>query len=144
MVEQKRPVTLEDGFTEAEVVSGNNFIVRHTREPWPEAQARADEIVTAWDAWNAEVRRRRHASGRTAADEAHDQAMRAYQDARTALMLTPARTISGVMAKAAVVMSMYEDSEEDFEDEMRDENTTFNFQLSLSLARDLHALAGGA
>ncbi len=144
MVEHKRPVTLEDGFTETEVASGNNFIVRHTRESWPEAQARADEIVAAWDAWNADVRRRRDASGRTAADEAHDQAMEAYQEARTALMLAPARTMRGAIAKAAIVMGLYEDSEEDFEDEMRDENTTFNFQLSLSLARDLRALAGEA
>ncbi|MBM0206889.1 hypothetical protein JNW90_30720 [Micromonospora sp. STR1s_5] len=142
VITHERPVTIEDGFTEEEVASGNHFRVKHEHAPWPQAQARADEIVAAWDAYQAEERRRREASGYTAADEAHDAAMDAYCAARDAVVLTPATTMQGVIAKAAVVMGIYADAEamEDFDDSLRRENETFDFRLSLSLARDLHNL----
>lgn len=46
-------------------------IVEH--HPWPEAQARADEIITAWDAWKAECARVR-AAFESDEDEREDRA----------------------------------------------------------------------
>ena len=143
-VTQKRPATIDDGFTAAEVASGDHSIGKTEIVPWPEAQVRADEIVAAWDAFQAEEQRRRDDSGSTAAEERHDAAMEAYRAARDTMVLTPARTMQGVLAKAAVVMGIYADPEGmgDFEDALTRENETFDLRLSLSLARDLHKLAG--
>jgi hypothetical protein len=46
-------------------------------EPWPEAQARADEIVAAWDKYLAYLRTAREQSGFEAADEAAREAVAA-------------------------------------------------------------------
>ncbi|MCJ2125097.1 hypothetical protein MKL11_21575 [Methylobacterium sp. J-077] len=48
--EVRRPVRPEDGLP----ADAHTVVESH---PWPEAQARADEIITAWDAWKAECAR---------------------------------------------------------------------------------------
>lgn len=136
----RRAATLGDGLPPEDLASGDQVIVRQELVPWPEAQARADEIVAAWDAYQAEDQRRLTASASAQAEEAHEAAMSAYLAARNALALTAARTMQGVVAKAAVVMALYETCPEDFEAEMLDRKVTFNFQLGLSLARDLRNL----
>ncbi len=115
--------------------------VRGVLVPWPKAQARAEEIIAAWDTYRSEARRRREASGLAAAELANDLALAAYQEAQRALYLTPARTMPGMLAKAAVVMGPYDEAETDFVEEMDDSQATFNFKLSMSLARDVHKLA---
>ncbi|MGA0594948.1 hypothetical protein [Enterovirga sp. CN4-39] len=141
VVTHARPATMEDGFTEKEVTSGIDIVVRHTREPWPEAQARADEIVAAWDAWQAEVERRCDASGRTAAKAALDATQPAYVAARDALLETDARTIEGVIAKAAAIMECCypgADGELDFASDV--EEAFAGPALALTLTRNLHKL----
>jgi hypothetical protein len=49
--------------------------VQHGLEPWPEAQARADEIVAAWDKYLADMRTVRERSGFEKADEAAREAV---------------------------------------------------------------------
>lgn len=70
--------------------------------PWPEAQARIDEIVAAWDAWHAEQDRVLDEAGvtdaRAVADEAGDVAAAIARQA-TAL---PARTLAGVWVKVRI------------------------------------------
>lgn len=66
-------------------------------------QARADEIVAAYDAWVAECDATRAACGLTAAEEEADAAEGAEWELRQAALATPARTIEGLRAKAEVI-----------------------------------------
>lgn len=142
IVGHRRPATLADGFTQEEVESGVNFIAWSIKEPWPEAQARADEIIAAWDAWNAERIRRNEFSGLAAAETAEAEAYHAYKQAGQAVATTRATTMAGAMLKLAVVMSLYESGSE-IEDEVDDPSNgvTFDYRLALSIVRDLNALS---
>lgn len=70
--------------------------------PWPEAQARIDEIVAAWNAWYAEQDRVMDEAGvteaRDIADEASDTAATLAQQAAA----LPARTLAGVWVKVRI------------------------------------------
>jgi hypothetical protein len=139
-IRHERPATAEGGFTEAELAEGQ-VIVRYERQPWPEAQARADEIVTAFDAWQSEKQRRRDASGLTTALSAVDGARRAYRKARDELIRIPARTMEGVIAKAACVIESFyadEDGQEQLAEDV--EGAFAGLGISLTLARDLYRL----
>ena len=139
-IRHERPATAEDGFTEAELAEGQ-VIVRYERQPWPEARARADEIVSAWDEWQSEKQRRRDASGLTAASRAVEGARRAYRKARDELLRIPARTMEGVVAKAACVMECFyadEDGQEQLGEDV--EGAFAGLGLSLTLVRDLYTL----
>ncbi|MGA0595168.1 hypothetical protein [Enterovirga sp. CN4-39] len=141
VVTHARPATMEDGFTEKEVTSGIDILVRHTREPWPEAQARADEIVSAWDALQAELQRRQDACGLTATHATLETTQLAYANARDVLLETEARTIEGVIAKAAAIMECCypgADGEIDFASDV--EEAFAGPALALTLTRNLHKL----
>lgn len=137
-IEVRRPVTLADGFSEEEVASGINVIVRTTREPWPEAQARADEVVAAWDAYVAEETRCRAVSGLDAASKASEACLEAYTEARKEVAATPARTLEGIALKVSVVMGFY-DGLVDLAEEIELSDYTADAQIALSIVRDLAA-----
>jgi hypothetical protein len=70
-------------------------------EPWPEAQARADEIMNAFNAWHAECQRIYQDAGysKNEVDRLADE----LDPLRTAILETTAATLAGVQVKARVV-----------------------------------------
>jgi hypothetical protein len=79
------------------------------------AKARADEIVAAWDRWQADQEAARAASGLVDAEEA----VQAEADTNTALRLqviaTQAHTLEGLTLKAAFFVACSYDAPEDIE-----------------------------
>lgn len=67
--------------------------------PWPEAQERADEIVTAWDAWRAERNRVQDEYVTPALDAAANQAGEQATDLALRIAELPARTVAGFRVK---------------------------------------------
>lgn len=70
------------------------------RVPWPEAQARADAIVAAWDGWKAELDRIYAASGAEAANAEWEALDDARAELDGAIRDTTARTLDGLRVKA--------------------------------------------
>lgn len=104
-------------------------------EPWPEAQARADEIVAAWDWLTAERNARKEASGSFAAERAVAAAQKERDAACAALTKVQAKTLHGVQLKAALVASWFTNIEEIDEDIATQGCPTY--ALALSVLRDL-------
>jgi predicted secreted Zn-dependent protease len=69
-------------------------------EPWPEAQARADEIVAAWDKYLADMRTAREQSGFEKADEAAREAVAELRELEGQIVRTWAKTPMGMLVKA--------------------------------------------
>lgn len=74
-------------------------------EPWPEAQARADEIVAAWDAREAEIARRNEVSGFDAAKEAWEARDAALDIIEDEIAAAEAHTVTGLTIKARLAAS---------------------------------------
>lgn len=75
-------------------------------EPWPEAQARADEIVGAWDGWRAAMARHNVVSGHDAAEAdwtAKDDVLSGLEDE---ISVTKAHTLAGLTIKARLAQSL--------------------------------------
>jgi hypothetical protein len=104
-------------------------------EPWPEAQARADEIVAAYDAWNE------YSEPITAADEAWETEINAIHDAMGPICheicTTPARTREGLHVKFRVLH--WYSADKSFKVE---EDDTVDGKALSSLVTDLAALEG--
>jgi hypothetical protein len=80
-------------------------------EPWPEKQARVEEIIQIWDQYQADRKRARIESG-LEAEEARDDALRERLDElehRIALM--PAVSMAGLLLKAAAYSHVQEDGQ---------------------------------
>jgi len=71
-------------------------------EVWPEAQARADAIVTAFDAWSAGLDAVAEASGFNAAQAKDHELSKANQALRRKIVTTPAVTMQGLLLKVTV------------------------------------------
>jgi hypothetical protein len=69
-------------------------------EPWPEAQARSDGIISAWDKYHADLERAREESGVDAAEEAETEALNAVDDIRDEIARTRAHSLKGMLIKA--------------------------------------------
>lgn len=80
------------------MLSEHSTIIR--RVPWPEAQARADEIVAAYDAWVAERDRIYVESGLAAANEAADALGDQLSEIEGEIEGAIARTLGGLRVKA--------------------------------------------
>jgi hypothetical protein len=110
-------------------------IVKAMTEPWPEAQARADEIVAAYDAWNE------YSEPITAADEAWETEINAIHDAMEPICFeictTPARTREGLHVKFRVLH--WYSADKSFKVE---EDDTVDGKALSSLVTDLAALEG--
>ena len=90
--EVRRPVRPEDNLPADARTVVDTF-------PWPEAQERADEIVTAWDAWHTE-RLQIHGEYVTAAlDDAANDAGKAAEALVQRIADLPARTAEGFRVK---------------------------------------------
>jgi hypothetical protein len=74
-------------------------------EPWPEAQARADEIVAAWDKYLADLRAAREQSGFEAADEAAREAVAALHELEGQMSGPGRNTPRGMLVKARIAVT---------------------------------------
>lgn len=116
--------------------------MRQTKEPWPEAQARADEIVAAWDARQAEIDRRWKVSGRIDAMNADAAAEQCCEAAIRAVILARVTTPEDVQAKASLMASLLGDADE-LTKVLEHEGEPCDL-LALSIVRDILALRGQA
>jgi hypothetical protein len=91
LVEQLRRKPIVRGVQQPAPERGENR-TRTTLEPWPEAQARADEIVAAWDKYLAALRTAREQSGFEKADEAAREAEADLHELEGRIVRTRAKT----------------------------------------------------
>ena len=84
-------------------------------QPWPEAQARADELIALYDGWQAECERVRTASGVDAADEEMKAAFQAAKALAVQIAAVPTRSAEGLKVKIRA-LSFYFSSPGDDED----------------------------
>lgn len=68
--------------------------------PYPEGEARRQEVIKAFDAWEAARQEVRDAVGLTAAAQASDVAGEVLNDVEDLIERLPARTVAGLVAKA--------------------------------------------
>lgn len=111
-----RPATTDDG--------------ERIEVPYPQAQARADEIVAAYDQWRAECDRAKSESGFAAADEQDTRLYERMWELHDALSSSQPKTLEGVQAKARGSMlrhDLFETEEECCSDK----------ELALSIVRDI-------
>lgn len=140
-IEVRRPGTIEDGFTETEVSDGYNEIVKQRVVPWPEAQARADEIVAAYDWAENEETRRSEMSGYAAARKAVDDATSLFNGWRTRAIKARAASIDEIILKVRVVSEYFEDIL-DLDSEVENSELSADYRFALSITRDLALLSG--
>lgn len=107
------------------------------RLPDPQAQARADEIVSAWDGWWGALMARREAFDLPRLGEAEETAVRLHGAALSALAAMPARTLPAAVLKARVLADMLGDG---FDVWAGEEVDDFPEALARSLVRDLARL----
>jgi hypothetical protein len=139
------PQTLQDFRNCIEVDDERGKSVLIGRKLDPKAQARANEIVAAWDAWQAELLQARITSGEKDATDRYI----ALSDEEDALLLQiiamPATTLAGALAKArcAMLECAYRDGfEKQIEAQMADEGGPTSEALCTAIARDLLRMAG--
>jgi hypothetical protein len=111
------------------------------RRPWPEAQARADEIVAAWDWFIAERERQGEISGLTAALQSEKAAFEAWQAAARAVAAARVTTLQGAALKAQAA-GLYRDGDVEAIEESIAAARSYADKVALSLFRAL--LIGGA
>ena len=139
--EVNHPATLADGFTQDDI-DADVVRIQVVREPWPEAQARADEIVAAWDAWGAEHTRRLSRSGLQAAREVEKRACAARSKASNDLAWVPADDLVGILKKVALVVAIHGDDAASFLDDSLLEASGDDQRLIASIVHDLMLMAG--
>lgn len=106
--------------------------------PDPKAQARADEIVAAWDTWSRACADIEMRIDLPVAEERARSLFEAYEDLRDELLHTSATTVAGVRAKACVGSGLFDPGVE-FQDA---EDETDAIRIALSVTRDLLAIVG--
>ncbi len=115
-------------------------------EPWPEAQARANEIISAWDQYHADVERAHEESGVEAAEQAENKAMDEMDDIRDRIARTRAHTLKGLLIKARMAESQPVSvlgPAKDLESRITHWGTTPEV-IGLSLVLDILHMNGGA
>jgi hypothetical protein len=115
------------------------------RDPGPEAQARAKELVSAWDKYHADMERADEESGIDAAQEAQDEALNAVDEIRDEIARTRANSPKGMLIKARLAsIDRVNQSglEHDLESVMSSRPSTPE-ALGLSLILDLLRMNGG-
>lgn len=129
----RRPQThyVDEPFPEGHQLHGTGDVLAR-RVPWPEAQARADAIVAAYDGWVAEQERIYVASGIEAANAEWEDLDDARAEIDGAIRDATARTLDGVRIKAQLVQLDL------------DEGTTPETALIAGLVRDLLAMGSVA
>jgi hypothetical protein len=115
------------------------------RDPGPETQARAKEIVSAWDKYHADMERAKEESGVEAAQEAQDKALEEMDGIRNRIAQTRPRSLKGLLIKAqmAEIQPMSADGTgRDLEDTLTYGASTPQV-LGLSLILDILHMNGG-
>lgn len=108
-------------------------------EPWPEAQERADEIVAAWVAYEAEIERRLTVSGYRDTHEAAERALEAAKAAQDRVVNTLARTKAGGDLKLDLLLSWHE-ADETLDWSVAAGGGAHGSRLAFSIIRDLRNL----
>ena len=113
--------------------------------PWPEAQARADEIVAAWDRYESETGAVAAATGYDKTDEVLDPLDDAYVEVVREVIAEPARNVADALLKFEVVRGQ-QSWLGDFEAGVRERLNTEGLSedaMALVVVADLLALAQG-
>lgn len=109
---------------------------------WPEAQARADEIIAAWERYLADDAAAWEASGYSAADDAHGETVSRIADLERRIARGSATTPDGLLVKARIAAATVDAAagiEAEIASMIANRTTPSDF-IALSLARDLIAL----
>ncbi|MCJ2092273.1 hypothetical protein MKK67_07160 [Methylobacterium sp. J-072] len=96
---RRRTRIVDEPFPEGHSLHGTDSTIGR-RVAWPEAQARADAIVAAWDGWKAELERIYAASGLHAAEAEWEALDDAQNELDGAIRDATARTLDGLRIKA--------------------------------------------
>lgn len=109
----------------------------------PRAQARADEIVAAWDSYCDAVQDAREQSGYAEARETVAELVETIKDLEGRIARTHAEAMQGMLLKARIVAEdpAYDGIEEQIEDALQARESTGQF-IGLSLVRDLMHMTG--
>jgi hypothetical protein len=141
-IEQSRPVTLADGFSEEDVARGLCGVTITSTGPWPEAQARAAEIIAAWDWWQMEGPRRQEESGLAAAQKAEDDVWQACTAVLFEIRDVPATTLADMALKARFIVDEFGGLDDLLL--LIDEPSDWQANIGLSIVRDLYGMGGQA
>ncbi|GGC68344.1 hypothetical protein [Chelatococcus reniformis] len=112
------------------------------KEPWPEAQARADEIVAAYDAHKKALGSRPEAVALEAARAARDGLEERHDEARQTIVDAKATNVFSLYLKAAVVWYLYDYDTEGMEADTRGGDDSFDHRLMLSIALSIISIVG--
>ncbi|MCJ2020606.1 hypothetical protein MKK84_24785 [Methylobacterium sp. E-065] len=129
----RRPRTrvVDEPFPEGHVLHGTDCTIGR-RVAWPEAQARADAIVRAWDDWRAELDRIYTVSGLDVANAEWEALDDAQAELDGAIRDATAHTLDGLRIKARLAQN-------DLDDDTDPEPT-----LIAGLVRDILAMQAAA
>ena len=111
--------------------------VRATWVPDLAAQARAEELIAAWDAWQAEIERRKVVSGWKAAEEAEKATYALYKETSNAVVRIRARTPAGVALKVAFVAKILGPADLDLKVNDPRDRACSSRRMAYSIVRDL-------
>jgi hypothetical protein len=147
IIEEMRtqPRTRQDWSRTTEVVEKDGrTALQCAQAPWPEAQARAEEILAAWDEWQTTKQHTAEAVGLYEAEERKDEAREQVFEAFTAIMDTPATSLAGLLVKAQVALSLSHsvDGFSAYVDEFHENNGHSPETIGLAVLRDLLRLKG--
>jgi hypothetical protein len=128
--------------------SARKYLQNVLRAGKPADRNRASEVLGAWDEWHAENDRRLTAAGLDIAEAENERLSDIAHDLRHELCAMPARTLPGLLAKAAIVARCFGE-DETFADYCRDElgqsgETAGGEAVARSIAADLIAMLPGA
>jgi hypothetical protein len=119
-----------------EIAKNREVLVKEV--PWPEAQARADEIVAAFGSWQSERKAIGCSVGLDDTNDVTDAFYEKIQPLEGRIIEMPAKTLEGFRAKARAVVYSYSSPEELAEEFT---NTSVSHDIAWSLIRDLRQLA---
>jgi hypothetical protein len=77
--------------------------------PWPEAQARVDELIAAIEVWGKAVRKIRHASGYMKAEREFTRIGNKHNDLLDRIAEIDAKSLQGILVKARAVKTIHYD-----------------------------------
>ncbi|WP_404286472.1 hypothetical protein ACD578_15920 [Microvirga sp. RSM25] len=129
------------------VVGDSETGVLPGQKPFPEAQARADEIVSAWDAYQASIADARERSGLTAAEQALTENNGSLHNLEERIATTRATTREGKLLKArmAAAASFADGGLQGELEQCLEDRYSAGLPLGLSLILDiLHENGGDA
>jgi hypothetical protein len=136
--------TFQPEFIEQFRIKPRMRTVQHGLEPWPEAQARAKEIVAAWDQYREADKAAQERSGFAHANRAEREAVETLHELEERIAGTRATTLKGMLVKARIAavdlaaIATVEDLEQALE-----ERLDMGHIIGLSLILDVLDLHGG-